>query len=126
MSGAANNPYGYPAAGFMPVPNWSKKILVDALKTQGGTWTAPSDGYLFLALVKRSDENTSEYMAQMYGMAIIRYKALDSVQVYTTSIVPLKKGDTITCTVSTNMYFSEYSGPYFASSKTEINTANDM
>lgn len=114
MSEVVNNPYVKSDARFMPIPDWSKKTLVDELKTQGGTWTAPSDGYLFLALVKRTDSETSEYMAQMYGMTIIRFKALDSVQVYTTSIVPLKKGDTITCTASTNMFFSEYSGPYFA------------
>ena len=43
MSEVVNNPYVKPDARFMPIPDWSKKTLVDELKTQGGTWTAPSD-----------------------------------------------------------------------------------
>ena len=84
--------------------NYSRTTAVTSLATANGTFTATEAGYLCVYCVKNDDNNSSEYILQISGISVLRYRVTGDVKVYNSFLIPMSKGDTITCNTVTNMY----------------------
>lgn len=84
--------------------NYSRATAVTSLATANGTFTATEAGYLWVYCVKNDDNNSSEYILQISGISVLRYRVTGDVKVYNSFLIPMSKGDTITCNTVTNMY----------------------
>lgn len=90
------------------VPNYSKSnmISVTELTTEGGTWTAPSNGVLKIYAVKDNDGLISEITIRINNNVNneIRYKCSGGTILYCSQYIPLKKGDTLQTFAFTNIH----------------------
>lgn len=84
--------------------NYSRATAVTSLSAANGTFTATEAGYLCVYCVKNDDNNSSEYILQISGISVLRYRVTGDVKVYNSFLIPMSKGDTITCNTVTNMY----------------------
>lgn len=84
--------------------NYSRATAVTTLDTANGTFTASEAGYLWVYCVKNDDNSSSEYILQISGINVLRYRVTGDVKVYNSFLIPMSKGSTITCNTVTNMY----------------------
>ena len=92
-------------------PDYANKQLITALRELNGTYTVPENGFIFAGLIKNNDDAISEYIVTSCGITVIRYYS--SARNYNSAIIPVKKGDVLSCTTSVNMYWADNYGPYF-------------
>ena len=92
------------------VPNYSdsNSITVTELTTEGGSWTAPSNGVIRIYGVKNDDGLISEITITINNNINndIRYMCSGGTILYCTQYIPLKKGDILV----THKYINIYSG----------------
>ena len=97
---------GIDSKGIAPYFSNEVYVNVTELTVEGGSWTAPSNGFLYVYGVKDNDKITSEITIKINNSSNtdIRYKAVDSAIFYFSTFVPLRKGDVLNTISYTNIY----------------------
>lgn len=80
---------------------------ISALTSLNGTFTAPDNGFIFGELVKDDDSADTQYELKVGNKIVVRYRVWPSNVFYSSFCIPIAKGDTITVSRCTNMYFPE-------------------
>ena len=104
LTGAANELKSNLTTLNNSLANYSRATAVTTLDTANGTFTATEAGYLWVYCVKNDDNSSSEYILQIRGINVLRYRVTGDVKVYNSFLIPMSKGDTVTCNTVTNMY----------------------
>lgn len=80
---------------------------ISALTSLNGTFTAPDNGFIFGELVKDDDSADTQYELKVGNKIVVRYRVWPSNVFYSSFCIPIAKGETITVSRCTNMYFPE-------------------
>lgn len=79
---------------------------ISALTSLNGTFTAPDYGFIIGQLVKDENLFESQYELKVGNKIVVRYQTGTTDVFYSSFCIPIAKGDTITVSRCSNIYFS--------------------
>lgn len=85
---------------------YSQAQDISALTSLNGTFTAPDYGFIFGELVKDDNSIESQYELKVGDKIVVRYQTGTTDVFYSSFCIPIAKGDTITVSRCSNIFFS--------------------
>lgn len=83
------------------LPDYANKIEITTLKTANGTYTAPANGYLLIAMTPDTNANKLVYTLSIDGLNVI---ARESYNFNSKELIPIAKGSIAKCEGLSNYY----------------------